>query len=256
MTKLVVFLSPVLLDPNFSPSLAAYEYEKDGVDIAFCGLQQAQIEASVSAKFRLMATYPQISYFIMSTKEGRHAYLLSREKGEFPSLRKLKARGSPSSEASEYWEEFEVQSFLKPNAGMIETLIEITKATHVLVVWIGGIDWQTANGISLRRNCQIDTKSFLKWMAEVPRAQQQTAQTTPIAAGSTSRYFEYVDPAQNAYKFWRITLRPDGLGFETKYGRLGTNGQSKLKIFTTPFACRQAYDDIIRQKLRKGYVES
>lgn len=257
MKKLVVFLSPVLIDPNFPSSLAAYEYEKDGVDIAFCGVQQTDsVEASLSARFRLMATYPQISYFIASTKAGNHAYLLSRGEGEFPDLRKLKARGLPSSEMSGYWEEFDVQSFLKPKAGMMEALIEITQATHVLVVWIGEIDRQTANDISFRHNCQIHTKPFSDWMAEAPKVQPQAAQNTPIASGATSRYFEYVDPTQNAYRFWRITLRPDGLGFETKYGRLGTNGQSKLKVFTTPFACRQAYDDIIQQKLRKGYVES
>jgi len=255
--KLIVFLSPVLIDPNVPPTLAAYGYEKDGVDIAFCGVQQApSIESVLSARFHVMAEYPQISYFITSTKEGNHAYLLSRGEGQFPNLRKLQARGAASSEMPGYWEEFDVQSFLKPKAGMVEALIETTKATHVLVVWIGEIDRQTANDVSFRHNCQIHTKPFSEWMAEAPKVRQQAAQNTPTTSGSTSRYFEYVDPAQNAYKFWRITLRPDGLGFETKYGRLGTKGQSRLKVFTTPFACRSAYDKMIQQKLRKGYVES
>lgn len=77
MKKLVVFLSPVLLDPNFSPSLAAYEYEKDRVNIAFCGLQQASAEASLSAKFRLMATYPQNLIF-HHVYEGRPSCLSAK----------------------------------------------------------------------------------------------------------------------------------------------------------------------------------
>jgi predicted DNA-binding WGR domain protein len=255
MRKLVVFLSPVLVDPNCARSLAAYEYEKDGVDIAFCGLQQASAEASLSAKFRLMAAYPQISYFIASTKAGNHAYLLSRGEGEFPDLRKLQARGA-ASDMPGYWEEFDVQSFLKPNAGMVEALIEVSKATHVLVVWIGEIDRQTANDVSFRHSCQLDIKSFSEWTAEAPNPQKPPVQNTPSASGSTSRYFEYVNYSEGASKFWEITLRSDGLGYQSQYGHIGTKGQSRLKVFTTPFACRQAYDKIIQQKLRKGYVET
>ena len=218
MNKLVVFLSPVLIDPNFPRCLAAYEYEKDGVDIAFCGLQQASVEADLSTRFRIMAEYPQISYFITSTKEGDHAYLLSWGEGEFPNLRKLQARGSPSSKISGYWEEFDVQSFQKPKAGMVEALIKITKATHVLIVWIGEIDRQTANDVSFRPNCQIDNKPFSEWMAQAQKAQQQTLQNTPVASGSASRYFECVNYSENASKFWEITMRSDGLGFQTRYG--------------------------------------
>lgn len=258
MKKLVVFLSPVLIDPNFPGSLAAYEYEKDGVDIAFCGLQQTDsVEASLSAKFRLMATYPQISHFISSSKDGNHAYLLSRGDGEFPDLRKLKARGAASSEMPGYWEDLGVQSFLKPRAGMVDALIKITQATHVLVVWIGEIDRQTANDVSFRRNCQIHTKPFSEWMAEAPRAQPQPSPAAlGVSVSTNTRRFEFIDPSQNASKFWQIALHPDGLGFTTGYGRIGTKGQSRSKVFTTPFACQCAYDDIIRQKLRKGYVET
>lgn len=192
----------------------------------------------------------------MSTKEGRHAYLLSRGQGEYPNLRKLKARGSPSCEMDGYWEELDVQSFLKPKVGMVEALIETTKATHVLVVWIGEVDRQTANDVSFRRNCQIETKPFSDWIAEAPIAQQQAAQNTPVASGSAPRCFQYIGRTQNACKFWQITLRPDGLGFQIRCGRIGTSGQSKLNVFTTPFACRQAYDQIIQQKLREGFVET
>jgi predicted DNA-binding WGR domain protein len=50
-------------------------------------------------------------------------------------------------------------------------------------------------------------------------------------------------------------MHPNGLGFQTRYGRIGTTGQARDKTFSTTAEAQNAYYDIIREKLRKGYVE-
>jgi predicted DNA-binding WGR domain protein len=52
-------------------------------------------------------------------------------------------------------------------------------------------------------------------------------------------------------KFWDITL--DARRFTTRYGRIGTEGQSTAKEFATPAIAKAEYEKLIAEKLKKGY---
>jgi len=70
------------------------------------------------------------------------------------------------------------------------------------------------------------------------------------------RRFEHT--SGNSKKYWEIwkTKTDDNIhAFTTHWGRIGTKGQSKLKAFTYPSQRNEAYDKVINQKLKKGYVE-
>ena len=256
MKPLLVLLTNILARPEVSERL---EFYKDRVEVAVLDAQaQLSVEERLSKSISIMATLP-ISHFLISGSPVGYAYWLSQLDNSFPTLRKLKATRFPWGNLPEegYWEEVDVPGFNKPYAHLIDVLMRELQPSYTLLVCDNDLDRETAKDVSFAHSGGICEQSSDEWLEHKnPEPwQQQTAQTASQAQ-SASRYFEYVDPTQNAYKFWRITLRPDGLGFETKYGRLGTKGQCKLKVFTTPFACRSAYDDLIRQKLRKGYVES
>jgi uncharacterized protein (TIGR02996 family) len=66
------------------------------------------------------------------------------------------------------------------------------------------------------------------------------------------REFKYSD--DKSYKFWKIEL--NGSAYTVRFGRIGTKGQTKTKEFPSATAAQQAYDKIIAEKLREGYVES
>lgn len=67
-----------------------------------------------------------------------------------------------------------------------------------------------------------------------------------------TRQFELSEGKSN--KFWRITL--DGSSCAVNFGRRGTAGQAQTKEFSTADAARKAYEKLIEEKLKKGYVES
>src|SRR5579883_2012271 len=66
------------------------------------------------------------------------------------------------------------------------------------------------------------------------------------------RYFTQTDDKSD--KFWEIQL--SGCSFTVRFGRRGTNGQVQTKEFATDAAARLAYDKLIAEKVKKGYVES
>ena len=54
-------------------------------------------------------------------------------------------------------------------------------------------------------------------------------------------------------KFWEIEL--SGTSFTTRYGRIGTDGQETTKSFATAAEAKKAYDKLVAEKTKKGYVE-
>src|SRR5262249_6678545 len=54
-------------------------------------------------------------------------------------------------------------------------------------------------------------------------------------------------------KFWAIEL--DGKSFSVHYGRIGTVGQAKEKIFSSEDLAKREYDKLISDKAKGGYVE-
>jgi predicted DNA-binding WGR domain protein len=65
------------------------------------------------------------------------------------------------------------------------------------------------------------------------------------------RKFEYSDA--KSHKFWNISI--DGASVTTNYGRIGTNGQTKVKELADAAAAEKEYEKLIKQKTGKGYEE-
>lgn len=59
---------------------------------------------------------------------------------------------------------------------------------------------------------------------------------------------------QHTTKFWNIRVGSDE--FTVHYGKLGTIGKVQIKYFESEDICRKEADKLIRQKLRKGYIET
>ncbi|MEZ6031739.1 MAG: DUF5724 domain-containing protein [Planctomycetaceae bacterium] len=81
----------------------------------------------------------------------------------------------------------------------------------------------------------------------------KTVQSKPASAdsGSTIRHLEFVEG--NSKKFWEIEL--NGNTVTTKWGRIGTDGQSKTKTFADESKAKTEYDKLLKEKFSKGYSE-
>ncbi len=73
----------------------------------------------------------------------------------------------------------------------------------------------------------------------------------PLPPGGTRR-FERVEG--KSAKFWEITR--DGTEVTVRYGRVGSEGQSKAKSLPDPEAAARHLDQLIREKTGKGYAET
>jgi DNA ligase-1 len=71
------------------------------------------------------------------------------------------------------------------------------------------------------------------------------------AATSEPRYFEFVEGASS--KFWEVSQA--GNTMTTRWGRIGSAGQSKTKTFADPQAAANAMAILIEEKTDEGYVE-
>jgi uncharacterized protein (TIGR02996 family) len=63
------------------------------------------------------------------------------------------------------------------------------------------------------------------------------------------RRYEFKEGSSN--KFWEIAI--EGESFTTKFGKIGTDGQTATKEFDSAPLARSAYDKIIAEKEKKGY---
>lgn len=84
-----------------------------------------------------------------------------------------------------------------------------------------------------------------------PAALPKPAKTTTPAAGA-KRYFELVDGSSS--KFWEV--RVNGSDLTTRWGKIGTDGQSKTKTFPDPAKAQTEADKLVAEKTEKGYVET
>ena len=76
-----------------------------------------------------------------------------------------------------------------------------------------------------------------------------SAQPTLLTKDSRSLVFS----DGSSHKFWKIEL--DGSSHTVTFGRVGTAGQTQTKDFGTEDAARKAYDKLVAEKTKKGYVE-
>jgi DNA ligase-1 len=81
-----------------------------------------------------------------------------------------------------------------------------------------------------------------------------TTHSTLIASstsGTKPRYFEFVEGTSN--KFWEISR--SGNSMTTRWGRIGSNGQSKSKTFADEKTAASAVAKLIEEKTGEGYIE-
>jgi predicted DNA-binding WGR domain protein/Tfp pilus assembly protein PilF len=64
-------------------------------------------------------------------------------------------------------------------------------------------------------------------------------------------YFEYQD--EKSSKFWEITI--EGITLKTRYGKIGTTGQTTEKVFADEASAQKEYAKLVKEKTGKGYVE-
>lgn len=79
---------------------------------------------------------------------------------------------------------------------------------------------------------------------------QTTSKSTEPATGA--RYFELSDDKSS--KFWEVTI--DGDDVKVRYGRIGSNGQTRTKSFQDSAAAEAHSSLLIDQKTAKGYIET
>jgi cell wall assembly regulator SMI1/predicted DNA-binding WGR domain protein len=72
-----------------------------------------------------------------------------------------------------------------------------------------------------------------------------------VTSGPVKRYFEFTSGTSN--KFWEVSH--NGSEMTTRYGKIGTNGQSKTKSFATPEKAAAETAKIIATKVKEGYIE-
>ncbi|RKZ62413.1 MAG: molybdenum metabolism regulator [Candidatus Parabeggiatoa sp. nov. 2] len=64
-------------------------------------------------------------------------------------------------------------------------------------------------------------------------------------------YLEYSEDNGVSHKFYEVTI--NGTDVTTSYGRIGTNGQTKTKTYSTPEKALAEANKRIKEKLKKGY---
>jgi DNA ligase-1 len=96
----------------------------------------------------------------------------------------------------------------------------------------------------------------LKDAKPAARAKPQGSAPVPASGGASGaggrpRYFEFVDG--NSSKFWEVSQ--SGNAMTTRWGRIGSAGQSKTKNFADEKAAADAVSVLIEEKTDDGYVE-
>jgi len=86
---------------------------------------------------------------------------------------------------------------------------------------------------------------------EPPNASPKSLLSVGVAAAGKPRYFEFVEGASS--KFWEVSQA--GNTMTTRWGRIGSAGQSKTKSFADQQATANAVAVLIEEKTDEGYVE-
>ena len=85
-----------------------------------------------------------------------------------------------------------------------------------------------------------------------PQPEQPSAPSSlPIDAAAPTRMFHFTEGSSD--KFWSISQ--SATAYTVRFGRRGTPGKTQTKQFPSEEKAQQASERLIREKLRKGYVE-
>jgi DNA ligase 1 len=98
--------------------------------------------------------------------------------------------------------------------------------------------------------------SYVGVRAEAPRATKADAvenpqRIAPAKQAAASRRFEFVEGKSN--KFWEVVVNANEM--TTRWGRIGSTGQSKTKTFADEAAAARQAEKLIDEKTKEGYVE-
>jgi DNA ligase-1 len=80
---------------------------------------------------------------------------------------------------------------------------------------------------------------------------QPPAGAADPSAATGARYFEFVEGTSS--KFWEVSQ--SGADMTTRWGRIGTAGQSKTKTFADEAAAAKQVAKLIAEKAGEGYIE-
>src|SRR4051812_4409423 len=66
------------------------------------------------------------------------------------------------------------------------------------------------------------------------------------------RTFQLSD--ESSHKFWNVDVQ--GSAVVVTFGKIGTQGQTQTKPFATPEKAKAEAEKLVREKTKKGYVET
>jgi predicted DNA-binding WGR domain protein len=74
-----------------------------------------------------------------------------------------------------------------------------------------------------------------------------------------TRYFEFVGEDSSrgiasSTKFWEVTI--DGSQLTIRFGKIGTSGQTTIKVFGSDDLAVAEAEKLIASKVKKGYISS
>jgi DNA ligase-1 len=113
--------------------------------------------------------------------------------------------------------------------------------------WVGvrcDVSIESATG---RNSAPPVTPSFVTPI----HAKAPQPKAAPGGSATKPRYFEYTDGGSN--KFWEISQ--SGNSMTTRWGRIGSTGQSKTKGLADERAAANAVAKLIQEKTDEGYIE-
>lgn len=97
----------------------------------------------------------------------------------------------------------------------------------------------------LRMRSDLNPPELVEWPPSLP------TEPANAAAAGAARRFEYRD--EKSSKFWELRL--DGLRIEIRFGRIGTQGQTQVKMLPDEKAALGASEKLVSEKLKTGYRE-
>jgi DNA ligase-1 len=97
----------------------------------------------------------------------------------------------------------------------------------------------------------IGVRHDVKFPEKPAAPKAPAARPTPAAVPSGVRHFECV--GNSSSKFWEVSV--GGNTVTTRYGRIGSPGQSTTKEYADTTAAQAAAAKLIAEKTGKGYVE-
>jgi DNA ligase-1 len=97
---------------------------------------------------------------------------------------------------------------------------------------------------------RIDAPAVVAPLVATPPA-AATVKTKPRGTGGGARLFENTEGG--ASKFWEVSV--SGSSMTTRWGKIGSAGQTKTKTFATAEKAQAEADKLVSEKQAGGYVE-